>query len=416
MHRQRSFLLVATLTLIIGVSALLAACSVIQRPARSTPTPIATQASVLPTTTHTASLPVVVAPQPTATQRTPEPIYLPDVLSLHPTPTYTATPSPTPQPTATPIPTMPWPDALEKPGRSKLGLHVQWNNSPDIIEFTRRMKPAVIKGVDDLGFMDEVKKVSPSTVTIGRLSRDAQNTDGDPIQRARSYVAANLAEYKRFPGVDYWEGLNEPGVRGRMDWYAAFEVERVRLMAEQGLHCAVGAFSAGVPEWDEMAAFLPAIQAAQKNKGIFTLHEYDAPTMDRAVGASLPGRPAYANRGALALRYRWWYEDFMKPRGLVIPLVISEAGIDGTVGDHNGPKGRGWQDYTGYWGDHGLDRDGVRAYTKQLAWYDGELQKDPYVIGFTVFTTGAMSADWSSYDVTSILRQIATWIIVPAAK
>jgi hypothetical protein len=74
-----------------------------------------------------------------------------------------------------------------------------------------------------------------------------------------------------------------------MAWYAQFEAERVRLMASYGLKCAVGSFSTGVPEWDRFAAFLPAIQAAKQYDGIFTVHEYDAPTMERSVGCQLPG-------------------------------------------------------------------------------------------------------------------------------
>ena len=69
------------------------------------------------------------------------------------------TPTSTPRPT--PTPTLAWPPALDRPSRSKLGLHVQWNNSPEIMEFVRRMRPAVIKAIDDLGFLAEVKQVLP---------------------------------------------------------------------------------------------------------------------------------------------------------------------------------------------------------------------------------------------------------------
>ena len=48
--------------------------------------------------------------------------------------------------------------------------------------------------------------------------------------------------------------------------------------------------------------------------------------------------------GPLTLRYRWWYEEFLKPRGLVIPLVISEAGVDGVVANRPA-RGRGWRDF-----------------------------------------------------------------------
>ena len=341
---------------------------------------------------------------------------LPLVSNVQSTPITSASPTLTFVPSPTPTPTLPWPEPLEKPGRSKLGLHVQWNNSPEIMEFIRRMKPAVVKSVGDLGFLAEVKAVSPSTVTVARLLNSSLSMEGDPVAAARSFVAQNLPEYRRHPAVDYWEGLNEPGIQGRMEWYTAFEMERVRLMAEHGLRCAVGAFSTGVPEWEEFAAFLPAIAVARDYQGILTLHEYDAPTLDRSVGASLPGHPAYANRGAFALRYRWWYEDFLKPKGLVLPLVISEAGIDGTIPNRPGPQGRGWQDFRSYWVEQGLADEGIKALLRQLSWYDAQLRQDPYVIGFAVFTAGAMTREWASYDITSVLRHIATYIVVPAAR
>jgi hypothetical protein len=299
---------------------------------------------------------------------------------------------------------------MASPGRSKLGVHVQINNSPDIMEFIRRVKPFIVKGVDDLGFMTEVKQVSPQTITIGRFSDVPQNMDGDPKQAALDLVNRYLERYRQFPGVDYWEGMNEPAVNGRMEWFAAFEVERVRLMAQHGLRCAIGAFSTGVPEYDQFEAFLPAIRAAIEHNGILALHEYDAPTINRSVGSGLPGISAIANRGALILRYRWWYEDFLKPRGLVIPLVISEAGIDGAVANHPGPKGLGWLDFVDFWRSSGLDPDGVTEYLHQLAWYDSELQQDDYVIGCAIFTAGSAGSDWRSYDITAMLHPLAFYM------
>lgn len=354
------------------------------------------------------------APSPTPTD-TPlaDRIMFPAVKSGLRAPTGTATPSPTRRPAPTATPTLLWPDPLDEPGPSKLGLHVQWNNSPEIMEFVRRMKPAVIKAVGDFGFLSEVKEVSPSTVTVARLVV-SQQPEGDPVEAARAFVAANLEEYRLNPAVDYWEALNEPQVRDRMAWYGAFEAERVRVMAEFGYRAAIGAFSTGVPEWDEFAAFLPAIEAARSHGGILTFHEYDAPTLDRSAGAGLPGHPNYPDRGALALRYRWWYEDFLKPRGLVVPMVVSEVAIDGGVGDRPGPPGHGWQDFVGYWAEQGLGDDGVQVYLQQLAWYDAVAQEDDYVIGFAVFTAGVMSDRWRSYDITHILRHIATYIAAPA--
>lgn len=329
-----------------------------------------------------------------------------------------ATPTvvPTTAPTVTPTPTRPWPEPLAEPGPSKLGLHVQWNNSPDIMEFIKRYKPAVVKGVGDLGYMTEVKALSPTTVTVGRPDGGDPTMDQDPIQAAREYVSTWLPYYRSYPGVDYWEGLNEPNTGEHMSWLAAFEAERARLMAEQGLRVAVGAFATGTPEWEEFASFLPAVEAAKQYGGILTVHEYDAPTMQRAMGMALPGKAASADRGVYMLRYRWWYEGFLKPRGLVLPLVITEAGIDGGIPNRPGPQGLGWQDFTGYWHDQGLGSDGVNMYLQQLAWYDAELRKDDYVVGCAIFTAGPMEPKWQSFDITGILRDIGAYMVAEAKR
>lgn len=315
--------------------------------------------------------------------------------------------------TPTPVPTPAWPPALDRPGRSKLGLHVIQNNSPYIMEFIRRAKPVVVKGLGGFGWASEVKRVSPDTVTIGRLLEDPDEgvMVGDPEAAARAFVTRHLDEYLLNADVDYWEGWNEPVPRENMAWYARFEAERVRRMAAHGLRTAVGGFATGTPEWDEFVAFLPAIEAALAHDGILTLHEYAAPTLDFRLGEALPGRPAYPDRGVLTLRYRWWYEDLLKPRGLVIPLVISEGGIDGQVAQDLAPPGLGWRDFVDYWAQQGIGADGVRAYIEQLAWYDGELQRDDYVIGVAIFTAGSPAGHWPSFDITGILPDLATYVV-----
>lgn len=307
----------------------------------------------------------------------------------------------------------PWPPPLAEPGSSKLGLHVIQTNSPDIVEFIRRAKPAVVKAVGGTHWLSEVKEVSPETVTIGRLMGydDEGNMTGDPEKAAQDFVVHYLEEYLLNPGVDYWEGWNEPLPTSRMAWYARFEAERTRLMAEHGLRVAVGGFATGTPEWDEFAEFLPAIEVALAHDGILALHEYAAPTLDYRVGEALPGHPAYPERGVLTLRYRWWYEDFLKPRGLAIPLVISEGGIDGQVQQDLAPPGLGWRDFTDYWAQQGLGKGGSQAYIQQLAWYDGQLQQDDYVIGMAIFTAGSPSGQWLSFDITDILRSLANYVV-----
>ena len=366
-------------------------------------------------------------------------IYLPLIMHHHPR----ATSSPTPviSPLATPstaprtdtvgppapLPTPDWPPALSQPGSSKLGLHVIQNNSPDIMEFVRRTKPAVVKGLGGFGWAIDVKRVSPETVTVGRLLEDADEgiMTGDPEKAAQNFVARHLEEYRLNSGVDYWEGWNEPVSGGHMAWYARFEAERTRRMADHGLRVAIGGFATGMPEWDEFVEFLPAIEVALAHDGILTLHEYAAPTLDYRVGEGLPGHPVYPDRGVLTLRYRWWYEDILKPRGLVIPLVISEGGIDGQVDQDLAPPGLGWRDFTKYWRQQGLGEvdptpGGVdptsggadaQIYIQQLAWYDRQLQQDDYVTGVAIFTAGSPAGHWPSFDITAILPELAKYVV-----
>jgi len=347
----------------------------------------------------------------------PHQVHLPLALRRYLRPTPTLTPTPTPVVRAaeppTPIPTPAWPQALSGPGRSKLGLHVIQNNSPAIMEYIRRTKPAVIKGLGGFGWSTEVKKVSPQTVTVGRMLEDADEgiMTGDPEKFAQDFVARHLEEYLLNPDVDYWEGWNEPLPGPRMAWYARFEAERTRRMAEHGLRVAIGGFATGWPDRDEFIEFLPAIEVALAHGGILTLHEYAAPTLDYRMGEAMPGYPAYPDRGLLLLRYRWWYEDFLKPRGLVIPLVISEGGIDGQVQQDLAPPGLGWRDFTQYWARQGLGKDGAQAYIRQLAWYDSHLQQDDYVIGVAIFTAGSPQGHWPSFDITAILPGLANYVV-----
>lgn len=328
-----------------------------------------------------------------------------------PSPTPTATLSPTLE--ATPyVPLIPILPPSGELGPSKLSIHVIRNNDPKIMEFVRRAQPAVIKAVDDLGFLAEVKEVSPWTLTIGRVDNLDQQYQDNPEQAARDYVAANLRQYQANPSVDYWEGWNEPDPNiTNMFWYSRFEQERTREMARYGFKVAIGGFPTGVPEVQEFTYFLSAIEVAMQYGGILTLHEYGAPDMTFLFGSQLPGGyPRRADAGALTFRYRYFYRDILEPLGLTIPLVITEAGVDGIIGNRPGPSGLGWQDFQGYWVDQGWGHDGPSAFINQLAWYDAGVRQDGYVIGFTIFTAGGYG-QWSSYNINDILPQLADYVI-----
>lgn len=340
------------------------------------------------------------------------PTSLPSATPTLPSRTPTATATPLPTATATRyvsvLPDLPPTDEL---GPSKLGIHVVRNNDPAIMEFVRRAQPAVMKSVDDLGFLAEVKEASPRTLTIGRINGEIHDYSGNPEEAARRYVDEQLETYRLNPAVDYWEGWNEPDPNmDHMIWYSRFEQERVRLMAQHGFRVAIGGFATGVPELHEFELFLPAVQVAMEHGGILSLHEYGAPDMLYLYGDPLPGYPAYPDRGSLTFRYRWFYKEFLEPAGMVIPLVISEAGIDGIIGSRPGPDGLGWQDFQSYWVERGFGEDGPQAFINQLAWYDSGVRQDGYVIGFTVFTAGGFGY-WEKYDINPILPNLANYVI-----
>ena len=340
------------------------------------------------------------------------PTITPIIPSRTPTPTPTHTPTYTPSPTPIPSPTPEGngPYLQGDPNRSKLSIHVIFNNDPRIMTFVRQAHPAVIKGVDDLGFLAEVEQVSPNTIIVGRRNWAHQEYVGSPEQAARDFVQAQLREYQLNPAVDFWEGWNEPDPGlDRMAWYARFEQERVRELARYGFKAAIGGFATGVPEMDEFALFLPAIETAMQYGGILTLHEYSAPVMSYGYGSALPGYPYHEDRGSLTFRYRWYYEELLIPRGLVIPLVISEAGIDGIIGNRPGPEGLGWADFQEYAVAQGWGRTGDEAFINQLAWYDAGVRQDDYVLGFTVFTAGPV-AQWGPYNIGSILSKMADYV------
>jgi len=300
------------------------------------------------------------------------------------------------------------PLSLDEPeGRSKLGLHVAANSSPSIMEFVREAKPAVMVLIGDPSMAEAVKQASPETLIVARFLEQDQSISGDPVERARAFVEENADRYRLFSHVDYWMGWNEPVIDGvpDMEWFAAFESERARAMAEIDAKVAIGNFSAGCPEPDEFQAFMPALAVAKEHGGILALHEYSAPTMQSSVGAGVPGLEAQAGGGALTLRYRYWYDHYLRGTDLVLPLVITEAGIDGGVLRAGEDAPRGWRDFAV---EH-FEVPSTAAtewYASQLSWYDDELRRDPHVLGFAVFNAGGSSDSWESFDVTDILSRL----------
>jgi len=307
---------------------------------------------------------------------------------------------------------------------TKLGAHVL-RAAPDLGEYIQA-RPAVVKFVGDWGMAPSVPE---GILVVGRRHQaayDAQlqkNSGKKPLEAAQQFIQDQLETYRSNPYIKYWEGHNEPvwNDKKSMAWYAQFEVERMRLMADRGLKCVIGNFATGSPDLALWPAFLPALQAARQYQAILGLHEYSCPWMWWMTGKhQLDPNADEKDEGWTTLRYRKVYRQHLIPNGLGdVPLVITECGIDPLVNPKPpGAQGGAWKQLGGFWSHHDKESDKADYYFRQLVWYDKEMQKDDYVIGATIFTWGNFGGAWEDFDVagTNVAKKLITYTQAEPAK
>jgi hypothetical protein len=276
-----------------------------------------------------------------------------------------------------------WTQKPAVPAGSKLTIHTGFGG-PLSMQFIERARPGLVKILDSFSGAAEVERLSPETEIIGRAYLASQPMDGDPAQRAREWWDRSRSLVLQNPAVDYWEGYNEPIIQTveLMTWYAQFEVERVRLLAENGKKACIGNFSVGNPDLPLWPAFYPAIDAALSQGGILGLHEYGTP-MQQYFDET-------AGEGWLAGRYRKVYRQYLIPSGRPIRLAITECGVDVVP-----PVG---------WKNHFTEEE----YLAQLQWYDRLIREDDYVIGATIFALEIPG--WWSFDIAPIVDDLADYV------
>jgi hypothetical protein len=273
-------------------------------------------------------------------------------------------------------------------GPSKLGVHtVKPNNAAGFVQGVHDAgaRVALVKAVDDFGYLRLVKEASPETTTIGRWSpKFWADPTGDPAQKAAQMMSNHMPrwEYEK-DVVDYWEVLNEndpPTVEGHV-WLAQFYMAAMDVADANGYKLALFSYSVGVPKWHEWEAIVETgVFAQAKERGhILALHEYNYPVMSYRWGEPLEDQPPYEDRGVLSGRYRHLYRDFLIPRDEVIPLAIAEGGLDPVLWQPGQPTT--WQD----------------RLVEEMIWYDTRLREDDYVIGVAIFTLGG-AYGWEMYD------------------
>jgi hypothetical protein len=294
--------------------------------------------------------------------------------------------------------------------KSKLSIHVNAAEADETIwNFVKAVQPRVLKLLDPTPGSDAlVKNISNATILVGRTYEPQQPMTGDPAAAAQAWIQQTQAMMEACPYIDYWEGYNEPpvGTVAQMQWYSAFEVERVRLLQVQGRKASVGQFSAGVPDVTTpaiIAAMYPMVDAAIAAGGILALHEYSSPTL---LGCFINS----TQQGWLTLRYRMLVSQYLQPTNRSIPIVISESGIDNSP--CNSPNLGGWQNYCSYWAQMNPALPGpsdcAQQYVFQLSWYDSLLRQDEYLLGTTIFCYHCDGFD--SYEVEPMLPDLQQYM------
>ena len=97
-----------------------------------------------------------------------------------------------------------------------------------------------------------------------------------------------------------------------------------------------------------------------------------------------------SGEGWLCGRYRKVYRQHLIPSGKVLPLAITETGVDGVA-----PTG--WKNH--YSGDQ---------YLSQLQWYDSLMRQDDYVLGATIFSLEIPG--WAPFDIAPIAGPLTDYV------
>jgi hypothetical protein len=285
---------------------------------------------------------------------------------------------------------------------SLLGAHVNMTVG-GLAEVLAEWKPPLVITLDHSDIWHDVKVASPDTVFVGRVYQewepDFSTSSLDPIQSAREHCEKILPWAERMAETySFWQGVNEPIIQDldAMGRYADFEAERTRLMHRHGFKVVVGSYSVGNPKLALWQAFLPALEAAMQHDGALALHEYAWPALDNEWQWYL-------------LRHRKVYDGDLErgweglPQHLkTLPLFITECGLDGLI--EQGYPPRGWQVLFGA---------GPDQYLEQLAWYDLQLQEDPYVAGAAIYCCSTTDWQWKSYDIWPDLARVLSRESVP---
>jgi len=286
----------------------------------------------------------------------------------------------------------------------KMGLHML-RNAPGVEE-ALDAGPAIAVFDTDLGLSAQAPDGTLCIGTISHTSYDVQSLQKagmSPEAAAAFWIQQDVDKYLANPRITHWCGSNEPVMTTleEMAWFSQFEIERIQMLKDLGLFAIIGEWSTGCPPLELWPAFVPALRYGADHGALLGLHEYSCPWMWWMTGTyQLDLNEDQGDEGWSTLRYRKVQRQILEPNNINIQMVITEAGID----PRSDPKPVGcpsepWTGLGPYWLEHNQEADPEAFYFRQLVWYDEELCKDPYVVGWALFCGGNYGGPWADFDV-----------------
>lgn len=233
-------------------------------------------------------------------------------------------------------------DPLPTPvlARKSVGVHVAGSgNYGDIVGVAKRAAEAgspipLVVIVNHTGLGEEIKRVSPSTITVFRHvfgtddpSPFGQNEYDNGWADGRAWFERMWTYHSQARGIDFHQMYNECsfGGNGQSTVYAArvrkFEIELMERANEQGVKVTIGNYMPGVPEQRHIEELKPALAFAEAHGHALCYHAYTDASND--IGFE-------SNKEWFALRWVNWVAAYPK-----LQVILGESGF------FNSPRFRG---------------------------------------------------------------------------
>jgi len=288
---------------------------------------------------------------------------------------------------------------------NRLGFYLQSTDNGDgLWDAIATVQPPVMllhaDAVNDL-LLNEVRSFrAPNTFIVGRwyLTNEEQRAmleSADPEGQGRALADRILnhdfQKFRKRTGdgrlvIDAWMSLNEclPGPASgsyKEDpakyhaLYAAYDRFQVAFrnhLMQEKIEAVALNFAAG--NFNDADVFLNHFPQTLANHVWLGFHEYGWPSMKPGTGASAAGI------------YRKVMEGIRAKYGARHRVIITEAGVTRAYGTSFDDKG--WLN-----GDEPLSQD---LYWDSLAWYNGHLNADDYVLGACLYQVGHRG-DWATF-------------------